>query len=230
MDRYRHEYKYILDSGQRAILMMKINKMMKPDPNAGSEGSYIIRSLYFDDLYDTCFYQNESGTDPRAKYRIRYYNDDTSFIRLEKKIKRRGMTLKHSCMLSSDEAMMLSSGAFPEITSEMPAEKSRILSEMKLRGLIPKVIVTYKRIPFIYSAGNVRVTFDSEITSSDETGKFITRGYRERPVLPPGKSVLEVKWDELLPLHIKRIIQLDTLRWSTFSKYYTCRLVGYQEV
>ena len=59
MDRYRHEYKYIIDPGQRQILLMKAKPMMKPDPHAGENGSYIIRSLYFDDIADTCFYQNE---------------------------------------------------------------------------------------------------------------------------------------------------------------------------
>ena len=86
MDKYRHEYKYLIDSGQRAVTLIKARGLMKPDPHAGKDGSYIIRSLYFDDRNDTCFFQNEAGTDPRAKYRIRYYDDDTSFIRLEKKI------------------------------------------------------------------------------------------------------------------------------------------------
>ena len=225
MDKYRHEYKYLIDRGQRQILLMKARPLMKPDPHTGEDGSYVIRSLYFDDAADTCFYQNESGRDPRAKYRIRYYDDDTSFIRLEKKIKRRGMTLKRSCALTETEAEVLCAGGFPEITAEMPEEKRRLLTELVSRRLMPKVIVTYSRIPFIYPAGNVRVTFDGNITASDDTKKFLSRGYREYPVLPDGKSILEVKWDELLPIHIKSMMQLDTLQWSTFSKYYTCRLV-----
>lgn len=227
MDKYRHEYKYLIDSGQRAVTMMKARGLMKPDPHAGEDGSYIIRSLYFDDRNDTCFFQNEAGTDPRAKYRIRYYDEDTSFIRLEKKIKRRGMTLKRSCPLTLEEAVILADGRIPMISSDMPEEKRRLLAEMNAHGMLPKVIVTYSRIPFIYQAGNVRVTFDGNITSSDEIEKFLTRGYRQCPVLPPGKSILEVKWDELLPLHIKSMMQLDTLQWSTFSKYYTCRLIGF---
>lgn len=227
MNKYRHEYKYLIDSGQRRILLMKARAMMRPDLHAGEDGSYVIRSLYFDDRSDTCFYQNEAGTDPRAKYRIRFYGDDTSFIRLEKKIKRRGMTLKRSCALSPEEAEILASGGFPAITSGMPEEKSRLLLELQSHGMLPKVIVTYTRIPFIYTAGNVRVTFDGNITSSDETERFLTRDYRQFPVLPTGRSVLEVKWDELLPLHIKDMMQLDTLQWSTFSKYYTCRVIGF---
>ena len=227
MDKYRHEYKYLIDSGQRAVTLIKARGLMKPDPHAGKDGSYIIRSLYFDDRNDTCFFQNEAGTDPRAKYRIRYYDDDTSFIRLEKKIKRRGMTQKRSCPLTVEEADSLAKGEFPVISSDMPEEKRRLLLELISHGMLPKVIVTYRRIPFIYNAGNVRITFDGDITSSDETSRLLTRDYRQRPVLPPGKCILEVKWDELLPLHIKSMMQLDTLQWSTFSKYYTCRLIGF---
>ncbi len=227
MDKYRHEYKYIIDPGQQRILHMKAKALMLPDPHAGEDGGYTIRSLYFDDCSDTCFFKNESGCDPRAKYRVRFYDEDTSFIRLEKKIKRRGMTLKHSCSLTEEEARILASGGFPDINSDMPEEKRRLLLEMTSHGLMPKVIVTYRRIPFVYSAGNVRVTFDGCITSSDEASRFLSCDYRQRPVLPTGKCILEVKWDELLPVHIKRMMQLDTLQWSTFSKYYTCRLVGF---
>ncbi len=227
MDKYRHEYKYLIDPGQRRILLMKAQAMMQRDPHAGDDGSYVIRSLYFDDSADTCFFQNESGSDPRAKYRVRFYDNDTSFIRLEKKIKRRGMTLKRSCGLTEEEAAILAAGHIPQIRSDMPDEKRRLLLEISSHCLLPKVIVTYSRIPFIYPAGNVRVTFDGNITSSDDTERFLTGDYRQRPVLPPGKSILEVKWDELLPLHIKGMMQLDTLQWSTFSKYYTCRLIGF---
>ena len=227
MDKYRHEYKYLIDAGQRTILLMKARSMMMPDPNAGKDGSYTIRSLYFDDFSDTCLKQNEAGTDPRAKYRIRFYNEDTSFIRLEKKIKRRGMTQKQSCALTEEEAQILSHGGFPALNGGMPEIKRKLLHEMQSHGLMPKVIVTYSRIPLIYPAGNVRITFDGAITSSDDTARFLTCDYRQRPVLPPGKSILEVKWDELLPLHIKSMMQLDTLQWSTFSKYCTCRLIGF---
>ena len=99
--------------------------------------------------------------------------------------------------------------------------------QMRLKGLQPVVIVDYVREAYIHPAEHVRITFDGDITSSDETSRLLTRDYRQRPVLPPGKSILEVKWDELLPLHIKSMMQLDTLQWSTFSKYYTCRLIGF---
>lgn len=226
MNNYRHEYKYLIDAVQRQLLTCRAAAAMLPDPHAGSDGTYLIRSLYFDDLRNTCLRENEAGTDPRSKFRMRYYNDDPQRIRLEKKSKFRGMTRKDSCPLTPDEAAKLAAGDIPAPNGSMSPVKRRLLLEMQTRGMLPKVIVTYRRAPFVYPAGNVRVTFDTGLTSSDETSRFLTGDYRQRPVLAPGSCVLEVKWDELLPLHIKSLLARDTLQWTAFSKYYQCRVCG----
>lgn len=223
MSRYRHEYKYFLNAIQENILLIKAEGLLQRDCHAGEKGFYWIKSLYFDDLDNTCLNENIDGTDKRSKFRIRYYNDDKSYINLEKKSKIRGMTHKESCRLSIEECRMLIKGMIPtEIVDSNPV-KQKLLLEMQLRGLQPKVIVTYKRRPFVYSAGNVRVTFDQNITSSTDISGFLEGNYIERPVLASGKSILEVKWDELLPLHIKEHLKIDGLQWTSFSKYYMCR-------
>lgn len=223
MRRYRHEYKYIIDETQENILYALAQGILLRDSHVQEDGMYTIRSLYFDDPYDSCFYENMNGTDPRSKFRIRYYNSDTTQIRLEKKSKQRGMTNKISCSLTREECLQLMQGQQITPTEEMPEVKAEILRQMQMRLLLPKVIVTYDRIPFVYSAGNVRITFDKNITASTEISLFLDGNYRQRPIMAYSQSVLEVKWDELLPLHIQEILQLDTLQWSAFSKYYMCR-------
>lgn len=223
MRKYRHEYKYIISESQENILHTLAKGILLQDSHVQEDGMYTIRSLYFDDPYDSCFYENMNGTDPRSKFRIRYYNHDTTRIRLEKKSKMRGMTNKTSCALTREECLQLMQGRYILPTEEMPKEKAELLRELQTRLLLPKVIVTYDRIPFVYTAGNVRVTFDKNITASKEIESFLEGNYRQRPILAYAQSVLEVKWDELLPLHIQQILQLDTLQWSAFSKYYMCR-------
>ena len=71
--------------------------------------------------------------------------------------------------------------------------------------------------------GNVRITFDENISSSNEVAGFLDKRSPVRPVLERGMSVLEVKWDEFLPDYIRNQMQLNTLQWSSFSKYYLCR-------
>lgn len=222
--RFRHEYKYMIDARQEGLLQSKVLGVMQRDPHVRSDGSYLIRSLYFDDHHDTCLLENHSGSDPRSKFRIRYYNSDTGRISLEKKSKVRSMCLKESCMLTVKECEAFIQGDVPAVTEDMPTEKKKLLTEMRLRGLVPKVIVTYERIPFIYSGGNVRVTFDRKITSSKELNRFLSGDYTERPVLSFGDSILEVKWDEILPRHLKDVLRLEGLHWIAFSKYSMCRI------
>lgn len=220
--RWRHEYKYDITASQEGILLVKAIGLMQRDPHVREDGSYLIRSLYLDDLDRTCLNDNLAGADPRSKFRIRYYNDDTSRIRLEKKIKNRSMCRKESCALSEDECRQFLQGTVPTVTPEMAPKKQELLLEVQQRCLLPRVIVTYERIPFICEAGNVRVTFDRKLTSARETEKFLRGDYSERPVLPLGGSILEVKWDEVLPLHIKETLQMANLRQTAFSKYFVC--------
>jgi len=225
MSRYRHEYKYLLTPPQEGILRLKASAVMRRDPHVRPDGSYLVRSAYLDDADSSCLSENLAGTDPRSKFRVRYYNDDAGRLLLEKKSKRRGMCLKESCPLSPAEYDLLLRGEVPRLREDMGSEKQALLTEIRLRGLKPVVVVTYERIPFIYSGGNVRVTFDRKLTSSPDVARFLTGDYRQRPVFPSGQSLLEVKWDEVFPRHLKEILLTDSLLWTAFSKYYLCRRV-----
>ena len=104
---YRHEFKYVVSAAQIPLLRSRISSFMSPDPHAGSAGDYEIRSLYFDDYHNRCFYENENGTDPREKFRIRIYNHSDSPVTLECKRKEHGKTLKTACSLLPGQAESL---------------------------------------------------------------------------------------------------------------------------
>lgn len=222
--RFRHEYKYMIDAKQEGILQIKAMGVMRRDPHVRVDGSYLVRSAYFDNINDTCLSENLYGTDPRSKFRIRYYNSDTGRISLEKKSKIRNMCLKDSCRLTVEECETFLHGDVPAITEDMSIEKKRLFTEVRLCGLVPKVIVTYERIPFIYGGGNVRVTFDRKISSSAELNRFLSGDYAKRPVLSRGDRIFEVKWSEVMPRHIKDVLKLEGLNWIAFSKYSMCRM------
>ena len=223
MNRYRHEFKYFLNSRNEQLLRIRAAGLLQPDAHAASDGTYLVRSLYFDDIQDSCLRENLAGTDPRSKFRIRYYNQDTAHLRLEKKSKTCGMTLKESCAITRDECRMFLHGQVPCITADMDPVKQKLFAQMQLRSLSPKVIVTYERVPYVYPGGNVRVTFDRMLSSSVEIEAFLDGSYVTRPVFPLGQSLLEVKWDEVLPNHIRDALQLEELSWTAFSKYGICR-------
>ena len=220
---YRHEYKYLIDAMQQSLLKLHAAGTLQPDAHADENGEYLIRSLYFDSLDDKCFYENENGDDPREKYRIRFYNCDSSRISLECKAKTRSLTRKTSCPITVEQCMCFMEGRIPEPDREVSPKQSAMFCQMRLQNLRPVVIVQYVRTPYINKAGNVRVTFDYNIASSNDIAGFLNTDIPFRQVLPVGQSILEVKWDEFLPSYIKEQLELESLQWTSFSKYYICR-------
>lgn len=221
--KYRHELKYPVTTAQLQMLKNRIDHLIPLDSHVAETGSYRIRSLYFDDYYDRCLRENENGTDPREKFRIRIYNASSERITLECKRKERGKTHKTSCPLTVEQTRLLMAGKpLPDIASQPPLLRKFTL-EMLTRRLHPVVIVEYDRIPYVYKNGNVRITLDTNICSSSAVGAFLEETIPRRPVLPLGQQLLEVKYDEYLPDFLYRSLQLPSLRQTAFSKYYICR-------
>lgn len=220
---YRHELKYLISAAELEMLRNRVNHLLPTDSHAGSDGSYTIRSLYFDDYENRCFYENENGTDPREKFRIRIYNHCTDRITLECKRKERGKTLKTSCPLTLEQTKQLMRGqALPNIGDQPPLLR-KLTMEMILRRMRPVVIVEYDRIPYVYKDGNVRITLDTNIRSSKATADFLEESILCRPIMPVGHQLLEVKYDAFLPDFIYRSLLLENLQQTAFSKFYLCR-------
>lgn len=224
--KYRHEFKYEIDLSQTIILKEKLSRIMDKDQYVGEKESYRIRSLYFDDYQDSCYYDNENGYDPREKFRIRIYNASTEKIRLELKRKEAGKTLKKSCEISKQQTEDLLNGKRILWEEDMPPLLKKFYVYQETRNLQPKVIVEYDRIPFVYKDGNVRVTLDMDICSSDKIEHFFEKDVLRRPIMPNEKHLLEVKYDEFLPDFIENTVKIKNLGQTTYSKYYLCRKFG----
>lgn len=220
---YRNELKYAVSAGQILLLKSRAQALLKPDRHADKDGGYRIRSLYFDDFYGSAFYDNENGIAPREKFRIRIYNGSADRIMLECKRKERGKTHKDACSVSKELVMNLIAGEIPAITERQPALLQKLLCLMQTRLLRPVVIVEYDRAAFVCGNGNVRVTFDTNIVSSTDLGRFFEPTLQCRPVMPVGQHLLEVKYDDYLPDPIYGALSLGSLHQETFSKYYLCR-------
>lgn len=220
---YRHELKYVVTAVQMALLENRIRGLIPLDSHAGEKGMYRIRSLYFDDYYNSCYLENEIGTDPREKFRIRIYNGDASRINLELKRKEHGMTQKISCPLSEAECRELMAGRPLPVDGGYPPVLQKLNLFMRTKLLRPKVIVEYDRVPYVDKLGNTRITLDQNMASSDAIPCFLEKTLPRRPIMPAGQHILEVKYDEFLPDYVYRNLQLNGLRQTAFSKYYLCR-------
>ena len=220
--KFRNELKYVCSEGELLILLSRVQMLCQPDSHAGPDGVYQIRSIYFDDCQNRYFYENEDGMDPREKYRIRIYNASQSRITLECKSKTHSMTHKESCPLTLEQYHRILDGSLsPTGITDPLLEKFTLLQQQT--GLKPMVIVAYERTPFVYPFGNVRITFDRNIGSSTDLDAFFDPHLPLRPVLPMGKQILEVKYDELLPGFLYDAMNLGSLQRTSFSKYYLCR-------
>lgn len=221
---FRHEWKHEINVSDMITIRQRLSAVAKIDTHAIG-GRYEIRSLYFDNLYDTALREKIDGVNMREKFRIRYYNGDTSFISLEKKSKVNGLCQKNEARITAEEAQKIVDGDYEwMLNSDKPLVKE-LYSKILSKGLKPKTIVDYTREPFTYPAGNVRVTIDYNI----RTGLSCTDFLNPKCItIPAGDApiILEVKWDEYLPNIIRDAVQLESRRSSAFSKYAACRIYG----
>ncbi|MDO4488032.1 MAG: polyphosphate polymerase domain-containing protein [Eubacteriales bacterium] len=222
--KYRHEWKHEISYADSLTLKMRLKAVMQSDSHALG-GKYEIRSLYFDTPTDNALREKSDGVNIREKFRIRFYNGDTSFIKLEKKSKINGLCAKESCSITREEAQKIVDGDLGwMITSGRPL-CVELYSKMKSEMLRPKTIVDYTRIPFTYGPGNVRVTIDYDIRTGEFRTDFLNP---ETLTLPAGDShiILEVKWDEYLPDIIRDAVTVPNRHVTAFSKYEQCRVYG----
>lgn len=220
--KYRHELKYQCSELQLETIKNRVENLLKFDKHA-KNGEYCIRSMYFDNYANRCYYENENGSDPREKFRIRIYNADSNRISLECKRKERGKTHKTSCLLTIEQFQeIMHNGSFSDIENN-PEVLRKFTYLMKTQLFKPAVIVEYERTPYVYRDGNVRITLDKNIRSSLAFDRFFDKNIPTRQILPTGQHLLEVKYDEFIPDFIKESLQMENLQQSTFSKYYLCR-------
>ena len=220
---YRHEYKYLINACDCEILARRLGVVMKRDPHAGSDGTYVIRSLYFDNYDDRALMEKINGTNPRSKFRIRIYNGRHDFISLEKKVKCGEMTQKLSASISKEEYEKIISGDIGWMLHDGRGVVAELYAQMNGYSLRPKTLVEYTRTPFVFEAGNVRVTLDRDI----RTGVKSIDLFDSTPLTPTnGFDVLEVKYDRYLPDIIKCLVYPVAYSRQAMSKYEICRTYG----
>lgn len=216
---YRHELKFQVRDTDLVLLDQRIRHIARPDPHQKDPEGYIITSLYFDNIYDQCHRETVDGYDNRRKYRMRIYGHSADVIKLEQKSKVRGMTAKQSMSMTLDEGRMLMRGQIPALNAKNTTISNHILTEMKQKGMMPKCIVQYLRCAYVYSVGNVRITFDRNISGTKDTSALFDSHICATPLLNSGVHILEVKYDNLLPRYLYDALDVENLQQTSFSKY-----------
>lgn len=219
----RHEHKIHINAADYMGLVAGLRHLAILDSNALEDGKYRIRSLYFDNYQDKAVFEKFSGISRREKFRIRFYNNNPSFIRLEKKSKCNRLCYKENMVLTKGECEKILAGDYAFLMEKENALCAELYTKLYYEQLRPRTIVDYYREAYIYPPGNVRITLDSNIRMSHNVDGLFSG---DLVTIPAAKAtILEVKYDGFLPENIRQLIRLDNRFESEFSKYGVSRLV-----
>ena len=208
----RHELKYFINPAELDALRARLRPVMQLDPHCRGGRPYVIRSLYFDDIDDSAYYDKQAGVMHRDKYRIRIYRYSDKEIFLERKRKVGDLIQKSSVQITRRLCEQLISGDPRGLQTSSNPLLQDMYVQMRLRLMRPAVIVDYAREAYLHPAENVRITFDLF------NAELPTVSPHDRNV-----EILEVKFDRYLPSHIAALLDGVEAERSAVSKYVLCR-------
>ena len=221
----RHEFKYHISYVQYKILQKKLSTILKLDPHAGPDGRYHVRSLYFDDFKNTAFFEKMAGVSRRKKYRIRIYNYSDDLIKFERKTKLNQYVFKESVKLAREDAERIIAGDVAFLANSKDHLLKTFYLESRHSLLRPVVLVDYYREAYVYPIGNVRITFDIGLHTSFGTVSLFDPRTVTISVSEEQDAILEVKFDDVLPLHIRGLFPKTIRPRSAIGKFAICRVI-----
>lgn len=220
----RHEVKVFITLSDYISIKNRLKNFATLDKNAGDNGIYHIRSLYFDNFNDKALMEKISGFNNREKFRIRFYNHNHSFIRLEKKSKSNGLCYKSSALLTKEECEKILNGDIEFLKNSNKDVLNEFYCKLKYQCLKPKTIVDYTREAYIFNTGNIRITVDRNIKSGLYSTNIFDPNLPTLGLVNDNPIILEIKYDNFLPDIIRDLVQTNTRRQTAVSKYAACRL------
>ena len=221
---FRHELKYYISEADYYLLRNSLNCLLKHDGNAGENGDYYIRSLYFDDYKNSALVDKLSGVESRKKYRIRIYGLKDDFIRLERKNKTKDYISKDNLVLTREEYDKIIDGNIEFLLKKPEQVAKDFYYEIKTKNLKPAVIVDYVREAYVHPIRNLRITFDKVVKSGRYATSIFDPDVPLATVLPPGTVVLEIKFQKGMPDYLIGVLNtVIASQRSAISKYTLCR-------
>jgi VTC domain len=230
-DRYRHELKYIIgiiSSWDYRELSRIFRDTLKCDPHSNEQGEYFIRSVYFDTLESTDYYDKVDGILRRKKIRIRVYHEDQPDAKLEIKNRVRDLVYKESSTIPREDALALIAGDRDVLLKRQDATLNNAYYHMSRDLYRPVVMVDYEREAFVGPTDDIRITFDKNIRGSSIDFDLYNKQVTTLPAFDEESVILEVKFKDVLPDWIKDILKYRDSERMSISKYYFTRIIHYR--
>jgi len=198
---------------------MRLAEILSEDPNAKEDRTYTIRSLYFDDYFNSAYNEKYSGIMNRQKFRIRIYNNSESIIRLERKIKSDQYIFKETAPLTNDEVASILGGEYGFLLSSSHKAHQVFYHECVSNFLRPRVVVDYEREAYVMDEGTTRITFDKNVRAGREGFDIFNDEMSMVEVMEPGVLIMEVKYTEFAPKILRKVLPSKATDHTAVSKY-----------
>ena len=215
---YRRELKYRVSRADRTLLLCRLGKVLRPDVH-GNNGVYTVRTLYFDSLYDDALRDSLESEAEKTKFRLRMYDFDEGFLRLEKKVKQGGGGYKIGALLTRADCERLLCGGYAFLQNKDDAFLRECFARSESGGMRPVCVVQYSRAAFTCPDGDVRITIDSDIRTSRFVNRFFDPKLGGAPVTAADQCVLEIKYSRFLPDYIPHLVGIGDRELTASSKY-----------
>ena len=221
----RQEIKYQISLLEYKKLERNLKACMRQDEYAGTDGTYRVRSLYFDTPLEKDRMDVLRGGEKRRKIRLRVYSPDDKTAKLELKAKEGHFQKKTSLSVTREEAEELIQGRF-ECLREKNTETAEHLYMELVRGMYrPRVMVEYQRAAFYIPFQEVRVTFDWNAAANRMNTDLFAKDICWTPLRPSSVGVLEVKFNGYLFSYIQNLLEeVEKLPTMNGKYIYACNI------
>lgn len=216
----------MVDRSRRTAMTRDLLALMKPDAFAGNDGTYRIRSLYFDTPDFMAYHEKLAGVAVRHKLRARVYGDpkQADWVRLEVKsryiefIKKIAVDLPRDQYVEVERALRRRVLPPPELL-EQTSDAREFFRLQRQYNKEPRIIIEYRRQAFERcEVSRTRINFDDELRATrhlDLLGPL--RG--ALPLLQASHSILEIKVDGVMPYWLHTLIRKYDLQNQAISKF-----------
>lgn len=229
LDVLRTEKKYTISPITMSHLKSRLSYILPLDKNCIGLKPYVVKSLYFDSLYNRDYTEKEAGLEFRKKIRLRSY-EKGDIIKLEWKRKQGSKQRKQSLIISKEDAGELICGHYGCLLKYKDDLAGKIYTMMSEEVYIPRCMIVYNRLAFTLPTNDIRITIDSNISSNESRYDIFSENISAYPTQNFGNAILEVKFNHFLLDYIRKVLSLDNLTESANSKYTAGRYFGFKGV
>jgi hypothetical protein len=226
-ENHRIEHKFYISWAEAMALRERLSPILQKDPHSDARGRYLITSIYFDTPLHRSLRGAEAGLEKRKKIRIRTYNHDPSYIRIEYKERHGRLSRKRGLRITEEECRSILAGDPTPLLAHVedtlhPTGKSEtalgLYHDLAHEGYRPSTFVEYEREIYTHPISRVRITLDTHMQGGAANGEIFPTAPLQS-IFPEDMVLLEVKYSHFLPAFIGDLLPVNVTNAITNSKF-----------